>query len=63
MKYAGLTDDPQRVKKEKNYPSDFKVRQFCSEADARRWEKHMKGQGYEFVPGGKGWRCGYTYSD
>jgi hypothetical protein len=62
VKYAGLTNDPQRVKKEHNFPSDFKMRQFGSESEARRWEKHILKQGYEGKTGGAEWRYGYTYS-
>ena len=62
MKYAGLTNDPQRVKKEHNNPLDFKVRHFGSEFEARRWQKHMLAQGYEGETGGAEWRYGYTFS-
>jgi hypothetical protein len=62
MKYAGLTDDPKAKKKEHNNPSDFKERPFGSESEARRWEKHMRRQGYEADSGSKGWRFGYTFS-
>ncbi len=63
MKYAGLTDDPEKTKKENSRPLDFKVRQFGSESEARRWEKHMRGQGYKNDKGSSGWRYGYTFSD
>lgn len=62
MKYAGLTNDPQQAKKEHNNPSDFKVRQFGSESEARRWIKHMLTQGYEGQTDSPEWRYGYTYS-
>jgi hypothetical protein len=63
MKYAGLTDDPERRKKEHNYPSDFKVeRKFTSEDKARIWEKGMIARGFEGDTGGAGWRYGYTFS-
>lgn len=63
MKYAGLTDDPDRRKREHNYPSDFRVvREFSSESEARRWEKYMLAHGYEGDTGGAGWRYGYTFS-
>ena len=63
MKYAGLTDEPQRSKLERNNPSDFKVmQQFTSEPAARQWERRMLGHGYERDTTGKGWKYGYTFS-
>jgi len=63
MKYAGLTDDPKRRKKEHGSPSDFKVvREFASEAVARIWEKGMIELGYEGDTGGAGWQYGYTFT-
>ena len=64
MKYAGLTDDPKRLKTECGNPGDFRIiQQFTSEAAARKWENRMLNQGYELETGGKGWKYGYTYSD
>jgi len=63
MRYAGLTDDPQRRKTEHGNPADFRVvRQFSSEQEARAWEKQMLAQGYAGDTGGAGWKYGYTYS-
>ena len=63
MKYAGLTDDPERRKKEHGSPSDFKVeREFASEDVARVWEKGMIARGCTGDTGGDGWRYGYTFS-
>jgi len=63
MKYAGLTDDPKRVKAACVNPGDFRViQQFTSETSARKWENRMLNQGYELETSGKGWKYGYTYS-
>ena len=63
MRYAGLTNDPERRKQEHGNPNDFKiVQKFDRESDARAWEKKILAQGYEGDTGGKGWRYGYTYS-
>jgi hypothetical protein len=63
MKYAGLTNDPKRVKKEHNNPPDFKSRHFSSEFEARRWIKHMMSQGYQGQTDSPEWHHGYTFSD
>ena len=63
MRYAGLTDDPVRRKKDHNYPKDFRVvHKFASEKEARKWEKDMLTQGYKGDTGGAGWQYGYTFS-
>lgn len=63
MRYAGLTDDPRRRKKDHGNPSDFKVvREFSTESDARKWEKDLLAQGYKGDTGGAGWHYGYTFS-
>jgi len=63
MRYAGLTDEPERIKRERGNPGDFKVmQQFTSEAAARQWVRRMMNQGCEQDSGGKGWKYGYTFS-
>ena len=63
MRYAGLTDEPKRRKREHGNPSDFRVmQQFTCETAARQWESRMLGQGYEEDTSGKGWKYGYTFS-
>jgi hypothetical protein len=63
MRYAGLGDEPKRIKAERGNPSDFRIiQQFTSEQSARAWEKRMLNQGYQIDTGGKGWKYGYTYS-
>ena len=63
MRYAGLTDAPERRKREHGNPADFSVvREFTSEVVARQWEKDMLAQGYEGDTGGAGWKYGYTFS-
>jgi hypothetical protein len=63
MRYAGLTDEPKRVKQENGNPRDFRVmQQFTSEAAALQWEKRMLAKGYEQDTCGEGWKYGYTFS-
>jgi hypothetical protein len=63
MRYAGLTDEPKKIKAEHGNPVDFKVmQQFTSESSARQWEKRMYAQGCEQDKKGKGWKYGYTFS-
>jgi hypothetical protein len=60
---AGLTDKPERRKREAGSPRDFRVmQQFTSEKGARQWEMRMTGQGYREDTSGKGWKYGYTFS-
>src|SRR4030042_1535972 len=55
MRYAGLTDEPERRKREASSPRDFRVmQQFTSETAARRWKMRMTGQGYSEDTSGKG---------
>ena len=63
MRYAGLTDEPKRIKQERGNPGDFRVmQQFTSESAARQWERRMLAQGCEQDTIGKGWKYGYTFS-
>jgi hypothetical protein len=63
MRYAGLTDEPERIKRARGSPSDFKVmQQFTSEPAARQWVKRMLNQGCEQDASGQGWKYGYTFS-
>ncbi len=63
MRYAGLSDDPKRIKVERGNPSDFRIiQQFTSETSARQWERRMLNQGYVIDTSGKGWKYGYTFS-
>jgi len=63
MKYAGITDGPEKIKRQRNNPSDFKImQQFTSEAAARQWKVRMMGQGYEEDAVSQGWKYGYTFS-
>jgi hypothetical protein len=48
MRYAGLTDEPERRKREQGSPRNFRVmQQFTSEPAARQWERRMLAQGCE----------------
>ena len=62
--YVGLTDDPDRRKKEHGSPSDWRVvRHFTRESDAREWEAtELKAAGTCGDTGGAGWRKGYKYT-
>jgi len=63
MRYAGLSDEPKRIKAERGNPKDFRViQQFTSESAARQWERRMLNQGYDVATSGKGWKYGYTFS-
>jgi len=63
MRYAGLSDEPKRIKAERGNPNDFRIiQQFTSETAARQWEKRMLNQGFEKDTSGKGWKYGYTFS-
>ena len=63
MRYAGLTDEPEKRKREHGNPSDFRIiQQFISEAAARQWVRRMLAQGCDDDTGGKGWKYGYTFS-
>jgi len=56
MRYAGLTDEPARRKREQGNPRNFSVmQQFTCETAARQWERRMLAQGYEEDTSGKGW--------
>jgi len=47
MLYAGLTDEPKRIKREHGNPSDFGVmQQFTSEGAAKLWLSRMLARGY-----------------
>ena len=55
MRYAGLTDEPQKSKRQHGNPRDFRIiQQFTSEAAARQWVKRMLAQGYEEDAAGNG---------
>ena len=63
MRYAGLSDDPKRIKQEYGNPYDFRIiQQFTSELAGRRWKSRMLAKGCEEDTIGKGWKYGYTFS-
>ncbi len=63
MKYAGLTNEPKKIKAERGNPADFRIiQQFTSETSARQWERRMFAQGYEKDGKGTDWKYGYTFS-
>ena len=63
MRYAGLTDDPAKRKRERGNPQDFRViQQFTSETSARQWVRRMLNQGCDQDTVGQGWKYGYTFS-
>ena len=60
--YAGLTDDPPQRKQDHGNPSDWTVKTFSTEKEARNWEKAMHDSGFKGAGGGAGWKYGYTYT-
>jgi len=62
MKYAGLTDDPDRRKIQHGNPKDWAQKKFTTEKEARAWEKSMLEGGYKGGTGGAGWKYGYIYT-
>jgi hypothetical protein len=63
--YVGLTDDPDRRRKEHGSPPDWQqtATAFNTEAEARAWEaKYVGKPGYQGGSGGGGWRYGYWYA-
>ena len=63
MRYAGLTDDLERRRREHGKPRNFRVmQQFTSETAALQWKRRMLAQGCEEDTSGKGWKYGYTFS-
>jgi len=61
-RYAGLTDDPERRKREHGNPPDWWQRTFSTEREAPDWEKDMLARGHSGDTGGAGWHYGYTFS-
>ena len=62
--YVGLTDDPDRRKREHGNPREWRIeRRFTSEREARDWENtELRRPGHYGGPGGDGWRVGYKYT-
>jgi hypothetical protein len=60
--YVGLTDSPDRRKREHGDPVDWSQRWFVSEGEARAWEQQMLTRGCQGSAGGQGWRYGYLYT-
>lgn len=65
MWYVGLTDDPERRRREHGNPPDWTLRApaFTSEPEARAWEKTQLARAdCRGGPGGGGWQYGYWYT-
>jgi hypothetical protein len=63
--YVGLTDVPERRRKEHGNPPDWQqtATEFTTEETARAWEaQYVNKPGYQGGTGGSGWRFGYWYT-
>jgi hypothetical protein len=64
MKYVGLTNNPEVIKRKLGQPMDWWQRVFASELEANKWLKVLiKMYGYKEVDDQKGWKYGYTFSN
>jgi hypothetical protein len=64
MKYVGLTNNPDVIKRKLGQPMDWWQRVFASEIEANKWLKVLiKMYGYKEVNDAKGWKYGYTFSN
>lgn len=64
MKYVGLTNNPEVIKRKLGQPMDWWQRVFASELEANKWLKVLiKMYGYKEVNDQKGWKYGYTFSN
>ncbi len=64
MKYVGLTNNPEALKRKLGQPMDWWQRVFASELEANKWLKVLiKMYGYKEVNGQKGWKYGFTFTN
>jgi hypothetical protein len=64
MKYVGLTNNPDVIKRQQGQPMDWWQRVFASEFEANKWLKVLiKMYGYKEIDSQKGWKYGYTFSN
>jgi hypothetical protein len=63
MKYAGLTDDPDRRRREHGNPVDWRQWSFETREEALEWKRGILSQD-DYVGGDDGdeWRHGFTYT-
>jgi hypothetical protein len=63
MKYVGLTNYPDEIKKFNGEPDDWYQRAFDNELEARKWINILiKNYGYKEIDGKSGWQFGFTYT-
>ena len=63
MRYVGLTDDPEALRRQYGIPSDWWQRSFHSEEEARQWMSSLV-ELPNFIADGlsDGWCYGYTFT-
>lgn len=63
MKYVGLTNNPEEIKKMHGNPNDWWIRIFTDEYEARKWMRVLvKNYGYKFAGNNDGWQYGFTFT-
>lgn len=64
MKYVGLTNNPDVIKRKHGQPMDWWQKVFASELEANKWLKVLiKIYGYKETDDQKGWKYGYTFTN
>jgi len=63
MKFVGLTNNPDELKRIHGNPEDWWERVFSNEYEARKWMRVLvKNYGYKIAGMGYGWKYGFTYT-
>jgi|WetSurMetagenome_2_1015567.scaffolds.fasta_scaffold93004_2 hypothetical protein len=62
MKFVGLTNNPDEIKKKHNDPEDWWQRSFTNKTEAKKWMHILvKNYGYKEITDDEGWKYGFTY--